>query len=153
MMTKDDIVTRVNQLMHEELYVYDDMKYDLDDAIIEINNALNAKFPSMTSVFTEDRETYTYDIPDDPETEEDETETNVPIFPEQYIKSVVIPFTIRALFARQLEYGPEYQQAHNNFNNGLTMMFRDYFHKVPDTFKDLDGGYFEFDVSTYTDED
>lgn len=131
-MTRFEIVKRVNQKMYEGMYHFEDIKYDLDDAIIIINNTLNSKYPMMSEVLEHDNSEYTY--------YDEEIEQDLPIFPEQYINNVVIEHVVGALFRREGEFGNEYTTALGAHERGLSAMFRDMYDKVPENFIDEDTG-------------
>ena len=120
-MNRLDIVNRINQKMYEELYSYEDIKYDLDDAIIAINNTLNAKFPMMSDVLNSDSDEY-------------------PHFPDKYVRSVVIEFTVASLFRRQGDFTNEYNSAITAYENGLAVMFSEYYESVPAEYMDNQSG-------------
>lgn len=142
-MTREEIKNRINKLMFNELYTFDDIKDDLDDAIIQINSKLHSKFPMMSTILTDKDSEYKYtpeasdEVPNPQPTE---------IFPEIYIRSVVINYAVASLFAQQDEFSNAYINAQNKFENGLDNMFRDYYENIPEVFVDDDGGYMELDV-------
>ena len=125
-MTRSEIVKRVNQKMYEGMYHYEDIKYDLDDAIIIINNTLHTKYPMMSDKLEHDDSEYIY--------HDEESGQDLPIFPEQYINSVVIEYVVSALFRREGEFGNEYNTALGAHERGLSAMFRDLYDNVPDEF-------------------
>ena len=50
MYTRQQLVTRVNSLMYEGLYSWEDMKWEFDKAIAELNTTLVSLYPDFTSV-------------------------------------------------------------------------------------------------------
>lgn len=126
-MTRDEIVQRINKKVYEGLYSFDDIKYDLDDAIITINNQMHTKYPMMSEVLTSLESEYEY---------ENEDEEIVPIFPYKYINNVVIEFVVAALFRREGEFGNEYNTAIGAYERGINAMFRELYNKVPEEFID-----------------
>lgn len=61
-MERHQIVERVNQLLGNENYGYEDMMYDLDEAIYSINNVLSSTYPVMSEVLTYDHSKYYREI-------------------------------------------------------------------------------------------
>lgn len=121
-MLKAHIVKRINEKMFEGLYSYEDMKYELDDAIILINNTMHSKFPFMSEFF------------------EATPEGNYDFFPEEYIRSVVIEYVVSALYRREGEFSNEFNTAVGAYNRGLEVMFRDHYHRVPEEYLDQEVG-------------
>lgn len=131
-MNRQEIVNRINQKLYEEMYSFEDIKYDMDDAIIAINNKMNSNFPMISEVLVGENSNYEY-IPEG-------SETPVPIFPEKYIRSIVVEFTVATLLRRQGDFTDEYSAAVLAYEDGLNVMFRDFYEKVPDVFADNEGG-------------
>ena len=131
-MTRDQIVGRINQKMYEGLYTFEDIKYDLDDAIIVINNTLNTKFPMISDKLTEPSSEYVY--------YDEEEEKDKPIFPDKYMNTVVVEFVVAALFRREGEFGNEFNTATGAHERAISAMFRDYFDQVPEEFIDDETG-------------
>lgn len=123
-MTKDAIVARVNQLITNGLYSFDEMQFDLDDAIIAINDTLQSDFPFMSTFFATP------------------TNTDYTIIPERYIRSVIINYTVAILLKREGELGVEFSAAMSAHQTGLSNMFRDYFSQVPVEYQSVSNGFF-----------
>jgi len=135
-MTREYIVELINKNMYEELYGFDDVKDKLDDAIIAINNTMHTTFPMITEILTTESSEYTYEV-----TDPDTGVTSIyPIFPEKYMRSVVIEFAVSELFRRQGEFGPEYQSAVQAYERGLSSMFQNYYERVPEQYIDENTG-------------
>ena len=149
-MKQSEMVTRVNQLMYEGLYTFTEIKFDFDDAITFINDSMNTLFPNMSDMGNEDSE-YTYDVP----TVIDGIEVNVPtpVFPERYMREVVINFVVASLFRREGEFGNEFYMAQENYLSGIDKMFRDFFEKVPTQFQDTEGGFIVINPSAVIEEE
>lgn len=49
MYTRQQLVTRVNSLMYEGLYSWEDMKWEFDKAIAELNTTLVSTYPDFTT--------------------------------------------------------------------------------------------------------
>ena len=142
MLKRSEIVERVNALVWEGLYTFDDIASDFDDAIAEINAELNATFPMMSEVLTDDDATYSRDVT------VDEVTTDTPYFPEVYLRNFVVNFVVAAIFRREAEFGAEYYTAKENQDKWLGNMFRDYFSKVPEEFQDTESGMIEINPNT-----
>lgn len=153
MLSAQDLVDRVNHFMYDELYSYDDLKYTFDDAIDFINNHLISNFPPMTEIIDEKdlSTTYSYEHVIDEDTEETETR---PIIPDKYMRQVFIPFVVEEMFRREGEFGNEYQMAVHKRTQGMDIMFRDHFHKIPEEFQaDEDQGMIIMDEDLMEEED
>lgn len=153
-MTKAKLVARINTLVGDGLFTYDDIEMDIDGAIDEINDTLNANFPPMSEVFdsrTDDDYLYEYTYED---ADGNTVTESRPIFPEKYQRKIVVNYVVSQLFRRDLEFGPEYQTAKNEVSNGLMTMFRDHFTKIPERFlADEAGGVFMTNPNATDDED
>lgn len=149
-MKQSEMVTRVNQLMYEGLYTFTEIKFDFDDAISFINEHMNSSFPNMSGMGDENSE-YTYDVT----TIVDEVEvvTPTPVFPENYMREVVINFVVASLFRREGEFGNEFYMAQESYLKGIDRMFRDFFEKVPTQFQDTEGGFIVINPSAVIEED
>lgn len=58
MYTRQQLVTRVNSLIYEGLYSWEDMKWEFDKAIAELNTTLVSTYPDFTSVLEFDTSKY-----------------------------------------------------------------------------------------------
>lgn len=150
-MKQSDMVTRVNQLVYEGLYTFDEIKFDFDDAIGYINENMHTSFPNMSDLMADTDSEYTYDVP----TVVDGVEVNVAtsIFPEVYEREIVINFVVASLFRREGEFGNEYYMAIELYTKGMARMFRDYFEKVPTQFKDSNTGFIAINPDAVVEED
>lgn len=126
-MTRNEIVARINEKMDGEMYTFDQIKDDLDDAIITINNMMHTRYPYMSDVLTTPQSRYVY-------IGEDNLYHH--IFPDQYIRSVVVEFVISQLYRRQGEFANEFNTAQGAFTRNLEVMFRDLYNKVPEQYID-----------------
>lgn len=120
-MKLSEIVHRVNQKMYEGLYGFPDFKYEMDDAIIMINNTLNAKFPLATEELKDESDSYNH-------------------FPDRYMQTVVIEYVVSELFRREGEFGNEYEVAVQRYQDNLGTMFRDLFDKLDEEYIDEETG-------------
>lgn len=136
-MKKSEIVIRVNKLIKDGLYTYNDMKIPLDDAIDRINQDLNAKYPEITSVLSDVADTADYNL-----------------FPEKYIRAVVIPYVVGYLLrSDEEEYREPYQAAMLDYEQGASIMFRDFFNLVPEEYQETSGGYIAINPNAVTEDE
>jgi len=162
-MNRDQIMRRVNQRLDGRLYRWEDIKYDFDDAILLINEKLQANFPMFTDVMIDHTSKYLYYTITDKEkgvvyfeTEElwDQAKlsphyTNItgtstmPVFPDKYIRTVVIPSVVARLLEREDEFGNLQSSIRQEASNGLNTMFLEYYDLVPGYFIN-DGGTMDY---------
>lgn len=133
MLTQQDMIDRLNQLMLEYNITWKDVKYDADKAIDKINGFMGTKYPKMSEKLTYPEATYTF--------RSDSVE--LPYFPEEYIHSVVIPFIAMEILARNEEFTTVYNKYGVELEDGLFTMFQKEFNRVPLAFRqDPDQGVF-----------
>lgn len=109
------IVTLLNQKLAGERHTYTQLVPHLDAAIDAINAQLNSTFPAFSELPVG---TAVYDM-----------------FPDRYIRTVVIPGAANDYFTTDeegLAVSPEFAM---QFQNGLFLMVRDYFSLVPAQYK------------------
>ena len=110
-----DITTRLNKLLGDERHPYSQLVIHLDKAIDEINSQLNSTFPAFSELAPGKAE---YDY-----------------FPDQYIRSVVLPGAASFYFTTDEEgimTAPQYAM---DFQRGIFVMLRDYFNQVPEEYQ------------------
>ena len=125
-MTINEIVKRINKALAGEQLVYSRLEPFMDEVIDDINEKLNAKYPSFSSLRAIDAFS---------------GETDYNYFPEHYIRKVLIKGTAYKFYIMDEEgmqtadmYGYDYQ-------NALFTMMRDYIEKVPEEYRaDYSGG-------------
>lgn len=123
-MERQEIVARVNQLMYNELFTYDDIKFELDDAINEINNILQSTYPSMSSRFLYQDSKYLREVIDNQE------------LPEKHIPQALY------LYEGDLWYKPPKEELKKWFKNlnreeRENIVKNKYWIKVPESFKEI----------------
>lgn len=114
------IVKRVNRLLAGEQLVYSRLEEFLDATIDDINAKLNSKFPTFSELnleleFAGDSE---YDY-----------------FPDQYIRSVVIPGAAYKFYIMDEEGIQTAEQFGYDYDKNLFMMQRDYLEQVPEEYQ------------------
>lgn len=133
MLTQQEIIDRLNQLTVRYNLTWRDIKYDADKAIVKINSFLGTKYPKMSEELTAPDSTYTVNMEG----------VDYPIFPEQYIHSVVIPYIAMEVLARDEEFTTIYSKYQAELDDGLFAMFQSEFNRVPLAFRqDPDQGVF-----------
>ena len=140
-MTQQDIINELNRMVIGYNINWDMIKYDADRAIMKINAHLGAEYPMMSAVMLSPQHRYTIKVGN----------RDVPIFPERYILTVVIPFIASEVLARDEEFTTIYNKYVMDFDNGLFDMFQNEFNKVPPVFRqDKDVGvFFSKDIKEY----
>lgn len=124
-MTQQDIVNRVNSYLVNYRVNWDEIKYFADGAILKINDLLGAKYPPMSEVLNSVKASYSL-----------LTQGHyVPIFPERYISTVVIPYIITEVLARDEEFTTIYNKFATDLDNNLYIMFQNEFNQVPQCFR------------------
>lgn len=125
----DTIIKNVNTLLAGEMLRYRDLEIHLDRVIDEINSDLQSTYPVISEFIASD---------------EAGMDANYNLFPDKYIRSVVIPGV--AYYYYQMD--EEGEQAANGFlatyRANLFKMVRDYIIHVPEKYQANDEGYVEF---------
>lgn len=124
-MTQSEILQRLNQLTLRYNLTWFDIKYDADKAIAKINNFMGTKYPRMSDILTAPESTYTLRSEG----------VDVPIFPTEYIHSVVIPYIATEVLARDEEFTTIYNKYMMEIEDGLFNMFQKEFNRVPFVFR------------------
>lgn len=132
-MTQQDIIDELNRIVVGYNITWDSIKNDADRAIMKINAHLGAEYPKMSEIMLSPDHRYTLRW----------NGRDIPIFPERYILTVVIPFIATEVLARDEEFTTIYNKYAMDFDNGLFDMFQNEYHKVPSVFRqDDDVGVF-----------
>ena len=132
-MRQIDIINELNKMVIGYNITWDMIKYDADKAIMRINAHLGAEYPMMSEIMLSPEHRYTIRT----------NSVDVPIFPERYILTVVIPFIATEVLARDEEFTTIYNKYAMDFENGLFDMFQNEFNRVPLVFRqDPDIGVF-----------
>lgn len=131
-MKKKNIVNGVNKYLADEMLRYEDIEIFLDRTIDDINQAMNAKYPSfsefMDSVHAGADGDYNF-------------------FPDRYIRSVVIVGAAYYFYQADEEGESVSSSFRNMYDKNLYLMTRDWLMMVPDEFIDDKAGYVEFNWS------
>lgn len=133
MITQEEIVKLLNKKTLKRNLTWEDVKYEADNAIVRINDFLGTKYPTMSSIMTYDKSTYSIN----------QEGVMVPIFPDEHIHNVVIPFIAMEVLANDEEFTTIYNKYAADYDNGLFSMFKKEFNRVPLVFRqDPDAGVF-----------
>lgn len=106
-----NIVREVNGMLADELLSLDQMRRHLDRAIDAVNDKLSACYPVFSDL--------------------DVTATDYAYFPDNYIRSVVIPGAAYYFYLTDEEGSPTALAYGQMLQNGLYVMMRDYITQVP----------------------
>lgn len=119
-MKVNEILKRVNKHLAGEQLVYSQIEEFLDSVIDDINAKLNSKFPAFSELqagqYVGGEVDYNY-------------------FPEQYIRSVVIPGAAYKFYIMDEEGMSTAEQFGYDYEKALFMMMRDYIELVPEEYQ------------------
>lgn len=134
-MTLQDILNLLKSYNITTHVTWDVIKYDADKAIYKINDYMGTMYPKMSDVLVSPSHTYSVEI----------AGKRIPIFPERYIISIVIPFIASEILAREEEFTTVYNKYIMDVENNLFAMFQNEFNRVPPVFRQSpdDGVFFE----------
>lgn len=122
-----DIVNLVNSKLAGELLSYNEMKPYLDHAIDDINANLNTIYPAFSEL--------------------DSYDTDYNMFPDRYIRSVIVPGTAWYFYVVDEEGSPTAAQFSADFARGLFQMQRDLLYNIPEEYQaDANQGSVLFDL-------
>lgn len=127
-MKYNTIVGLISKHLADEIVSEGEMLSYMDRVIDDINDKLNTTFPT----FTEFREANI-------ETASDALDYTV--FPDKYIRTVVVPGTAHKYYTTDEEGGygaPKYEE---DYNRGLFYMLRDYSFQIPEEYRANSQGY------------
>ena len=124
-LTQQNILDRLNQLTLRYNLTWYDIMYDADKAIHKINTYMGTKYPKMSEILLSAQSSYSVN----------QEGILVPIFPEEYIHSVVIPFIAMEVLARDEEFTTIYNKYSVELEDGLFHMFQQEFNRVPFVFR------------------
>lgn len=125
MLARKDMVDRLNALTLKYNLRWEDIKYDMDKALAEINFLMGTRYPTFSSKLLTDNSTYSIRIGG----------IQVPIIKDDYFHSVVFPYVAMEVLAREEEFTTVYSKYQEEFEKGKHKMFSNEFAFVPDYFK------------------
>lgn len=166
-MKRKDLVLRVNQRLDGRFYNWDSMKFEFDDAISEVNAKMQTIFPKPSDIMLQEDSTYSHyiltleskgnikvtfktreDMQDyirENTLESDRYNTRkLDIIPEQYVRTVLVPFVVMRLLQREDEYGNLQSTMNQEFMTGISNLFADYYEKVPEYYIAEDGDMYTY---------
>ena len=123
------MITNINKYLAGEMLRYEDLEPFLDRTIDDINSELNSCYPSISEFM------------DDPEIT---AEANYELFPNRFIRSVVIPGAAYYFYQADEEGDQVAGSFGAMYREGLYKMQRDYLIKVPLEYQDDSEGYASF---------
>jgi len=133
MLTQQNLMDRLNQLMLDHNVAWRDIRYDADKAIDKINSFMGTKYPKLSSILISPESTYTFRSDG----------VDIEYFPEEYMHSVVIPYIATEILARAEEFTTIYNKYLAEIDDGLFTMFQKEFNRVPLAYRqDPDRGVF-----------
>lgn len=109
------ITSRLNEMLGGERHPYSKFVQHLDKTIDDINSQLNSTFPAFSELPSGKAE---YDL-----------------FPDQYVRSVVLPGAAWYYFTSDEEGISTAGQYMMDYQRGLFYMLRDYFNYVPELYQ------------------
>lgn len=140
-MTRNEIVDAVNRLSVGYNVTWYEIQNDADAAIHKINSFLCAEYPLMSEILTSPDSIYAI------KKEVDGGVRHISIFPDIYIRSVVVPYIASEILARDEEFTTIYNKYAMDVENGLFTMFQNEYNRIPELFrqKDTTGVFFSDD--------
>ena len=127
-MTRQEIVDAVNRLAAGYNVAWADIKVDADKAIYKINSFLGTSYPLMSVILNSPFAHYALK----------HDGKYIPIFGDQYIVSIVIPYIASELLSRDEEFTTIYNKYLLEVEDGLFTMFSNEFNRVPHVFRQPD---------------
>lgn len=124
-MTQQEIVDAVNRLTVGYNVSWSDIKTDADKAIYKINSYLGASYPLMSDILNSPFASYALK----------HNGKYIPIFGDQYITSIVIPYIASEILSRDEEFTTIYNKYLLEVEDGLFTMFSNEFNRVPPVFR------------------
>lgn len=110
-----DIVASINELLAGERHSYQQLRRFLDRTIDDINSQLNSTYPAFSEM--------------------DASISEYTLFPDRYIRSVVIPGAAWYYFVADEEGNQSAPQYQYDYDRGLSLMTRDHFNQVPEEYQ------------------
>lgn len=113
-MQKQQIINRINRKLAGEMLSYSELVDHLDSVIDDINTMLNSKYPAFSEI---------------PQANE------YNVFPDKWIRQVVIPGAAWYFYVADEEGSQTAGQYKADYDKGLFFMLRDMVHLVPDEYR------------------
>lgn len=110
-----NIIALVNTELAGEMLNYADLRPFLDHTIDDINAQLNTTYPVFSDLAS-------YDV-------------DYNVFPEQYIRGVVVPGAAWYYYVMDEEGAATAQQYQSDYTRGLTIMQRDMLYNIPEQYQ------------------
>lgn len=120
------IVRQINQHLAGEFCSPAELITYMDRVIDDINTRLNACFPTFSEHIANNAET---------------TDPDYNVFPDKYIRSVVVTGSAYKFYVTDEEGGASAQQYGSDYNQNLFYMERDYSFSIPEIYREADQGF------------
>ena len=120
------IVKLINQNLADELCSPAELLSYMDRVIDDINTRLNAKFPTVSEVIATAGET---------------TDPDYNVFPDKYIRSVVVTGAAYKYYVTDEEGNATAQQYGVDYQQNLFYMERDYSFSIPEAYQEDNQGF------------
>ena len=120
------IVKLINQNLADELCSPAELLSYMDRVIDDINTRLNAKFPTVSEVIAAAGET---------------TDPDYNVFPDKYIRSVVVTGAAYKYYVTDEEGNATAQQYGVDYQQNLFYMERDYSFSIPEVYQEDNQGF------------
>lgn len=124
-MTLQEIINILKSYAITTRISWDVVKYDADKAIYKINDYMGTCYPKMSDVLMSPEHSYSFMCGN----------KSIPIIPDRYIVSIVIPYIASEILAREEEFTTIYNKYIMEVEDGLFTMFQNEFNNVPIMFR------------------
>lgn len=125
MLTRKEMVDRLNQLTLKYNLTWEQVRFDMAKALDEINFLMGTDYPKFEDKLINDNSTYTIRIKG----------VDREIIKEEYFHSVIFPYVAMEILAREEEFTTVYSKYEAELEKGKFKMFSNEFNHVPDYFK------------------
>lgn len=128
------LLTLISKRLADELVSQSEMLNYMDSVVDDINDQLNATFPTFTEFMVENSAVTVEAL-------------DYTAFPDKYIRTVVVPGTAFKYYTTDEEgsyAAPKYEE---EYKQGMFYMLRDYSFRVPEQYQADEQGYIEVEGS------
>jgi hypothetical protein len=124
-MNRKEMVEELNRLTVRYNIRWSDIKTDADKAISQINSLLGANFPKLSERLISNDASYTDRVEGE----------DIEIIKEEYFHSVIFPFIVLEILARDEEFTTIFSKYQQELMQGKFQMFSNEFNHIPDRYK------------------
>lgn len=125
-MRVNQIVQQINKHLADEFCSTAELLNYMDRVIDDINTRLNAKFPTVSEVL---------------EAADNTTDADYNVFPDKYIRSVLVVGAAYKYYITDEEGNVTAQQYGTEYNQNLFYMERDYSFSIPEIYRESEQGF------------